>query len=100
MLPPEYSVSGWWKWVGPYTADWHLVFRLTMNNKPDNQDAGRHGDRDLTVFANKNLNYYPCTYTYTNMVAAGNANLYTNINHQGTNQAWHFIYMGYSKTVS
>ena len=37
-FPHEYSVSGWFKWVGPYTADWHLVFRLTNNNKPDNQD--------------------------------------------------------------
>lgn len=68
-----------------------------MNDKPDNQDATRMGDRDLTVFANRNLNYYPCTYSYANMNGAGNANIYTNINHAGQNQAWHFIYFGYSK---
>jgi hypothetical protein len=31
------------------------------------------------------------------MNAAGNANIYTNINHAGLIQAWHFIYFGYSK---
>ena len=84
-FPTEYSVSGWYKWVGPYTADWHLVFRLTMNNKPDNTDASKHGDRDLTIFANRNLNYYPCTYSYANMNAGGNTNIYQAINHAGIN---------------
>jgi len=57
MFPLEYSVSGWWKWTGSYTADWHMLFRFTMNNIPDNQDVSRAGDRALSVFANKALFY-------------------------------------------
>lgn len=37
-FPKEYSVSGWFKWDGPYTADWHLVFRLTNNKREENTD--------------------------------------------------------------
>jgi len=66
MFPPEYFVSGWFKWTGTYSG-WHLAFRLTINNKPDNQDASRLGDRTLCTFLHPNLNYYPATYHYTNM---------------------------------
>jgi hypothetical protein len=80
MLPPEYSVSGWWKWTGTYNG-WCSVYRLTMNNKPDNQDAGRLGDRTITLFDNPNLNYYPATYHYTNMNMAGDPNRYQAVPH-------------------
>lgn len=96
MFPPEYSVSGWFKWTGPYNG-WHLVFRLTTNNKPDNQDASRLGDRTLTIFDNPNQNYYPCTYHYANMNGAGEANRATAVLHGPLNTQWHFIYFGYSK---
>jgi hypothetical protein len=97
-FPLEYSVSGWYQWSGAFTADWHLVFRLTINNKADNQDYQRLGDRTLTIFANKN-NFYHCpTYTYTNMNAAGNANVVQNLAHGGLIQAWHYVYFGYSRT--
>jgi hypothetical protein len=51
-----------------------MVFRLTMNNKPDNQDYQRLGDRALAVWANKAGFYHFPTYAYTNMNGAGNAN--------------------------
>lgn len=98
-FPVEYSVSGWYKWTGPYAADWHLVFRLTMNSKADNQDYQRMGDRVLTVFANK-ANFYHCpTYKYVNMNAAGDANVVQNQQHDGLIQAWHYVYFGYSRTA-
>jgi hypothetical protein len=96
MFPPEYSVSGWFKWAGPY-AGWHLVFRLTTNNKADNQDASRLGDRTITVFDHPNQHYYPVTYHYANMNAAGDANKHTPFKHDTQNQVWHYIYFGYSK---
>ena len=66
MFPPEYFVSGWFKWTGPYNG-WHMAFRLTTNNKPDNSDASKLGDRTLSMFMHPNLNYYPATYHYVNM---------------------------------
>ena len=75
-FPPEYSVSGWFKWSGVYTADWHLVFRFTINNKPDNGDASKLGDRTLAVWANRGQYYHAPTYSYTNMVGGGNPNVY------------------------
>jgi hypothetical protein len=97
MFPPEYSVSGWFKWVGDYKAEWHLVFRFTLNDKPDNQDLSRMGDRTLTIFAHKTLFYHATTYGYTNMNGAGNANVLQNYQHQNQITGWHFIYFGYSK---
>jgi hypothetical protein len=73
-FPPEYSVSGWFRWDGPYAADWHLIFRLTINNKADNQDYQRLGDRVLSVFANKANFYHFNTYKYTDMVGGGDPN--------------------------
>jgi hypothetical protein len=32
----EYSVGGWFKFGGVFTKDWHLVFRLTINEKAEN----------------------------------------------------------------
>jgi hypothetical protein len=74
-----------------------MVFRLTINNKPDNQDYQRLGDRDLSMFANRNQYYHTNTYTYTNMVGGGNANVFQNYQHNGLITQWHFIYYGYSK---
>jgi hypothetical protein len=99
-FPPEYSISGWFKWQGIYTADWHLVYRFTINNKPDNSDASKLGDRTLTVFANRAQFYHATTYSYANMVAGGNPNVNQNAPHDGLNQQWHFIYYGYSKILS
>lgn len=99
-FPDEYSVSGWWKWAGPLNpSDWPNVFRLTMNNKADNQNAQRLGDRVLQCHYQNNFYHFP-TYTYTNMVAGGNANSYQNIVHNNQHTEWHFIYFGYSKTQS
>lgn len=39
-FPHEYSVGGWFKWSGAYDG-WHTIFRLTINNKPENLDAAR-----------------------------------------------------------
>jgi hypothetical protein len=97
-FPDEYSVSGWFKWVGDYKGAWHLVFRFTTNDKPDNQDASRLGDRTLTIFANNGQFYHCPTYTYVNMNAGGNANSVQNLAHQGLNVQWHFVYFGYSKS--
>ena len=75
MFPPEYCVTGWFKWVGASTANgWHMTYRLTMNNKPDNQDASRLGDRTLALFTHSNNHYYPATYHYANMVMGGEPN--------------------------
>lgn len=32
-FPTEYAVSGWFKWAGDYVADFHFIFRLTINGK-------------------------------------------------------------------
>ena len=32
----EYSVAGWFKWMGAPQAQYHNVFRFTLNNKADN----------------------------------------------------------------
>ena len=80
MFPNEYSVSGWFKWVGGQSG-WYMAYRLTMNNKTDNQDASRLGDRDLSVFLHENQHFYPSTYTYANMEAAGDANRQVSVNH-------------------
>jgi hypothetical protein len=74
-FPTEYSVSGWFKWDGEYKGDWHSVFRLTINNKADNADYRRLGDRVLTVFANiQEFLHFP-TYKYTGMKGEGEANV-------------------------
>jgi len=98
MFPPEYFVAGWFKWAGAYNG-WHTQFRLTINNKPDNQDASRLGDRTLSVFLHPNLNYYPATYHYSNMQMGGDANRNDAIAHNGQNVQWHFVYFGYSRTT-
>jgi len=54
QFPEEYSVSGWWKWTGPYTTDFHINFRLMVNGKPDNADHTRMGDRALCVWSQNN----------------------------------------------
>jgi len=66
MFPPEYFVAGWFKWSGPYVG-WHMAYRLTMNNKADNSDASKLGDRTLSLFLHPNLHYYISTYHYSNM---------------------------------
>ena len=96
MFPTEYSVSGWFKWMGSQSG-WYMAYRLTMNNKVDNQDASRLGDRDLSVFLHSNQNYYPSTYTYTNANMGGDANRQDAINHMGQTNQWHFLYFGYSR---
>lgn len=51
-FPVEYSVGAWFKWEGDYVTNWHMLFRFTTNDKPENQDYARAGDRTLAVFAN------------------------------------------------
>jgi hypothetical protein len=69
-----------------------------MNNKADNQDASRFGDRTLSAWLNNGGFYHFPTYTYTDMNAGGNTNSVQNMPHDNLHQAWHFIYYGYSKT--
>jgi hypothetical protein len=97
VFPNEYAVSGWWKWDGTFASDWHMLFRLTINGKADNADYQKLGDRTLALFANIGQFYHFPTYTYTNMVGEGNANLVKNSQHDGANTGWHFVYYGYSK---
>lgn len=74
-----------------------MVFRFTINNKDENADYRRLGDRTLSVFANKNDFLHFNTYNYTTMNGGGNANLIQNIQHSGAIMGWHFIYFGYSQ---
>lgn len=97
MFPHEYAVSGWFRWDGVYAADWHMVYRLTINSKQYNNDYRVLGDRTLALFANSAKFYHFPTYTYTSMVGEGNANQVRNSEHDGANTGWHFIYYGYSK---
>ena len=53
MFPTEYAVAGWFKWIGG-SSGWYMSYRLTMNNKTDNQDASRLGDRALALFLHSN----------------------------------------------
>jgi len=39
------------------------------------------------------------TYTYANMVGAGNTNFWKNIAHKDRHTKWFFVYYGYSKLV-
>jgi hypothetical protein len=78
MFPHEYSVGGWFKWTGAFNG-WHMMYRLTINNKPDNQDASRLGDRTLAVFFHPNMHYYPATYHYVNMNMGGDANRWDSV---------------------
>ena len=59
------------------------MFRVTINGKQDNGDAAKLGDRTLAVFAHRNLYYHLTTYTYTNLVGAGNPNVVQNADHKG-----------------
>lgn len=80
MFPNEYAVVGWFKWIGGYNG-WHLLFRLTINGKPDNQDGSRLGDRTLAVWAHPGQFYHPTTYSYVNMFMGGDANRHDNMQH-------------------
>ena len=66
-------MTGWFKWTGTYNG-WHMIYRFTINNKPENQDASRLGDRTLALWANPNQHYYPATYSYVNMNMGGDGN--------------------------
>ena len=35
-FPQEYSISGWFRWGGPYTVEWHLIMRFTIVPRADN----------------------------------------------------------------
>jgi hypothetical protein len=96
LFPPEYSVGGWFKWSGAFNG-WHMMYRFTINNKPDNQDASRLGDRTLAVFFHPNMHYYPATYHYVNMNMGGDANRWDSVFQQNQHTQWHFVYFGYSK---
>jgi len=98
MFPPEYFVAGWFKWSGAYVG-WHMAYRLTMNNKADNSDASKLGDRTLSLFLHPNLHHYVATCHYVNMQMGGDANRQDAINHSGNNIQWHYIYFGYSRTT-
>lgn len=78
-----------------------MLFRFTNVIRADNQNANRLGDRALCAYANRNLQYYFATYTYTNMFGAGNANLNQAMTaHANINRGWHFVYFGYSKPLN
>lgn len=77
-LPLEYAVSGWYKWKPTAQAPWHNLFRVTLKTPSTDNFLG---DRTLTCWlgtAEGGILHMP-TYTYTNMVGAGNTNFWKNI---------------------
>ena len=45
--PEEYSVTGWFRWRAQEQRPWHLVFRLTVNDRKTNKNDAKLGDRVL-----------------------------------------------------
>lgn len=74
-----------------------MLFRFTNNDKSENYDYQRLGDRTLAVWASKNELYQGTTYSYTGMAGQGDANIMSNLEHKGANKAWHLVYFGYSR---
>ena len=72
-FPEEYAVVGWFKWRSTVQNPWHVMFRLTINDKLTNQNDALLGDRDLGAWvgsANGGLLHF-ATYSYTNLVGDG-----------------------------
>ena len=100
-FPTEYSVSGWFRWSGAFTAEWTSLFYLSINAKADWADGQKLGDRVLGCQAHSSNFYYSLTYKYDNMNGAGNANANKRLPFTAEKiNAWHFIYQGYSKTTA
>lgn len=98
----QYSVSGWFKFSGVFTkgADQskparQFVYRLTMNNKVENQDGQRIGDDLLTVVLNPDGTYQAVSYTYAGF--AKGSRLVRPVASDSMVTSWHFIYFAYSK---
>jgi hypothetical protein len=82
-------------------AVWHIIFRLTVNERAINKNASYLGDRTLSAWVGTPFGgclHFP-TYTYTNLNGAGNANYYQNIAHKNRHNEWHFIYFAYSRKL-
>jgi hypothetical protein len=61
------------------------------------KNAEVQGDRTLSTFVGNDGIYSFSTYTYTNLVGAGNPNVYKNIKYGEDIAKWHFIYFGYTR---
>ncbi|CAD8058815.1 unnamed protein product [Paramecium sonneborni] len=98
-FPTEYALSGWFKWSTLMEKEWHNLFRIQIRKQSTDSFLG---DRTLSCWLGKTRGgvYQFPTYTYTNMIGNGNANLYKNINLNDRNIRWHYIYFGYSKIKS
>ena len=55
-----------------------MMFRLTFNDKANNADGGKLGDRVLAIWANRGQFLHGTTHRYDNMVGAGDANINSN----------------------
>jgi hypothetical protein len=79
---------------------WYNAFRVTLKDSKSSSDASHLGDRTLSMWVGGppagNILHFP-TYTYTNMVAAGNVNLVQNIAQENRHLEWFYVYFGYSK---
>jgi hypothetical protein len=51
-MPEEYAIAAWFRWDARYEkqAPWHLMFRLTINDKEGNKNAETLGDRVLSAW--------------------------------------------------
>lgn len=98
MFPVEYSIAGWFRWVGPIKGS-HSMMRLTSNPKENNGDANVLGDRALAFFLYFDRNYYPSTYTYTNMFHKGEVFKTQGFLQPNSGFRWHYAYMGYNRMI-
>jgi hypothetical protein len=55
------------------------------------------GDRTLTAFVGNDGVYALATYTYTNLNAAGNPNVFKLVRYNKDLTEWHFIYFAYTR---
>lgn len=78
-------------------AAWHLGVRLAILQNSENMSY--MGDRTLCMWVGSGdggiLHF--TTYSYTNMLAAGNVNHWQNIHYKNDLAKWHYVHYGYSK---
>lgn len=74
---------------------------MSIHDDATLQNAQNQGDRDLSAFVGSGEGgvYAFATYTYTNLVGAGNPNVYKLVKYGAEIQKWHFIYFGYNRNT-
>ncbi len=70
-----------------------------MNDPATLTNSENLGDRDLAAWvgAADGGTYTFATYSYTNLVGAGNANVFKSVKYGSDHTTWHFIYFGYTR---